>query len=260
MNISFGKTLSIFIFFLFVNLAWSANYYVSTTGIDGVGYGSAVGTPYRTLVYLFANKNLNAGDIVYLAAGTYTEKTITVGSDDEGFTLQGAALNSGAPTTIFDSDQTSYWIRLSDTYHDNITIKNILVKDYVTHSSTTHTYGGAGLFIAAGAKGNQVVSCVFDNCDTRNTYGHSGGAIYANDGITITDCTFKNCYAEKNGGAVAIVGASSVMSNSSINRCKFFSNTNNGSYNGIALYYATDYAYPSSSETLTIVCLMQTVV
>jgi|GEM_PF-5655975 len=252
----FGKILSLFIFFITIHISWSATYYVSTTGVDGVGYGTAVGTPYRTLAYLFSNKNLNAGDVVNVAAGTYTEKTITVGSDDEGFTLQGAALSSGVPTTIFDSDQTSYWLRLSNTAHDNITIKNILVKDYITHSSTTLTYGGAGLFVTAGAKGNQVVSCIFDNCDTRNTYGHSGGAIYANDGITVTDCTFRNCYAEKNGGAVAIVGASSVMNNSSIVRCKFYSNTNNGSYNGIALYYATDNAYPSSPETLSIVnCL-----
>ena len=256
MNISFGKTLSIFIFFLFVNLAWSANYYVSTTGVDGVGYGSAVGTPYRTLVYLFANKNLNAGDIVYLAAGTYTEKTITVGSNDEGFTLQGEALSSGVPTTIFDSDQTSFWMHIDNAACDNIVINNITIKDYIATTLGGSYYGGGGVKIFEGITGTTFNNCKFDNCDA-NIANSQGGAIFSFEGFSAYDCVFTNCYSKLNGGAVSI-GRWTIgdLLESQIYRCKFYSNTNEGGgggNNGTAFSYSSYYAFSSSSPTKNIV-------
>ena len=112
--------------------AHATNYYIAPSGTgNDANNGTAVGTPKLTLASIFSTYNLASGDIIYVAAGTYTEKAITVGSDDEGFTIQGAALSSGVPTSIFDSDQTDYWLQLSNANNDNITISQIKIKSNI---------------------------------------------------------------------------------------------------------------------------------
>jgi len=136
---------------------FAANYYIATTGSDAAN-GTAVGTPKLTLANVFSTYNLGSGDIINVAAGTYTEKGIVIGSDDEGFTIQGAALAAGVPTTIFDSDQTDGWLYFGDANNDNITISKIHIKDY----KETPT-GGSGLRIIDGCTGLSISNGEFYN-------------------------------------------------------------------------------------------------
>ena len=68
--------------------------------------GKSSATSKATLANVFSSYNLGAGDIIYVGAGTYAEKNITIGSDDEGFTIQGADLDAASLlTTIFNSNR-----------------------------------------------------------------------------------------------------------------------------------------------------------
>ena len=59
----------------------ATDYYISTTGSDGAT--GLVGFPKATLASIFSTYNLASGDVINVAAGTYTEKGIIVGSNDE---------------------------------------------------------------------------------------------------------------------------------------------------------------------------------
>ncbi len=119
----------LFAFFVFTFLQLNAsavNYYIAPSGSGGsdANNGTTAGTPKLTLQSVFNTYNLGAGDVIYVTAGTYTEKTIAVGSDDEGFTIQGAALSNGEPTTIFSSTQNGNgWLTLNNNNSDNIYYK-----------------------------------------------------------------------------------------------------------------------------------------
>ena len=129
---------------------------------------------------------------------------------DEGFTIQGAALSSGVPTSIFDSDQTDGWLYLGDANNDNITINNIYVKDY-KETSNVSNYGGSGLRIIDGCTGLTITSTFFDNCDAPGSA--RGGAIHVLASttattMTLTDVSFFNCLAPAQGGAFLIEASS----------------------------------------------------
>ncbi|MEI7594576.1 MAG: T9SS type A sorting domain-containing protein [Bacteroidota bacterium] len=221
------------VFFFVASFSFGANYYISAAG-NNASNGTDISTPKLTLANIFSTYNLGAGDTIKVAAGTYTETGTTVGSDDEGFVIQGAALSAGVPTSIFDAASTARWLLLNNTNNDNITINNLTIKDHITTGSADPD-GGGGVKIIAGCTGFSVNNCVFDNCDTKTSVNHRGGAIYSVEGITVTYCTFKNCNADRYGGAISIELAPSA--NSSITHSKFYSNvTTSGNY-GTALFF-----------------------
>jgi hypothetical protein len=215
-----------FIFVVLCSLSLRAvPYYVATTGNDALD-GLTLGNAKLTLQDVINDYDLASGDIIYLSAGTYTEKDITLEADDEGFTIQGAALSSGAPTTIYDSDQTGRWLSFFSANNDNITIDKITVKDYKPAGGTA---SGGGINInALDVTGITVTSCLFDNCDT-GLGGYDGGAInlYIAAGSastwTLTDNTFRNCDASSDGGAVSIQTGADTDVN--VTRCIFNSNS-----------------------------------
>lgn len=227
------KYLFLFIFsFWFTFNSFATNYYISTTGNDA-NNGTSSGTPKLTLADIFADYNLGSGDIIYVAAGTYTETGITVGSDDEGFTIEGAALSSGIPTSIFDATSTSRWLLLNNSNNDNITIDNLTIKDY-KNSDGGSPGGGGAIKVIAGATGLTVNYCVFNNCDTRTaSLQHRGGAIYSAEGISVNYSSFYNCDAEYYGGAISV--ELSPSANSTISYCKFYSN--NATNYGTAVFF-----------------------
>ena len=142
---------------------FATNYYISTTG-NNTNNGLSTATPKATLANVFSTYNLGAGDIIYIASGTYAEKNITIGSDDEGFTIQGAELDvSGVPTSIFDSDQSASWLTFGSDNNDNITIDKIKVKDFRSNLSTPD--GGGICINSKDCLGITISNCYFDNCD-----------------------------------------------------------------------------------------------
>jgi hypothetical protein len=226
------------------NFLFATNYYISTTGNDG-NAGTTSGTAKATLANVFSTFNLGTGDTVFVEAGTYTETGITVGTDDEAFVIQGAALSGGVPTSIFDAASTARWLLIGNTNNDNIVINRITIKDHKENDGGS-PQGGGGIKIIDGATGTKINYCVFDNCDTKAASGHRGGAIYSAEDITITHTTFKNCNTYIYGGAISL--ELSIDNNSSISYCTFYNN-NNDYWNdyGSAILFG-----PGTSVSLTI--------
>ncbi len=221
-----GILMLLFICF-FTGKSFATNYYVATNGTVG-NNGTAVGTPKATIQSIFDTYNLGSGDIIYVAAGTYTEKGIAIGSDDESFTIQGAALSSGTPTSIFDSDNTSLWMGITNSTNDNITIDKITIKDY-TRGINQNTDGVDGLILT---------NCLFDNCDVASSNGAAITLFSTTStfNTTITNCTFQNCDITGSGSGGAIYASTtSGEINLNITRCKFANNSCAGINNGSAI-------------------------
>lgn len=180
---------------------FAVDYFISTTG-NNTNNGTSASTPKLTLANVFSSYNLGAGDVIYIAAGTYTEKGIAVGGDDENFTIQGAS----SSTTLFDSDQTDRWLTIGNAVNDGITIRDLTIKDY---KSTSSNHGG-GIYCINGADNLGFTNIIFDNCDS----GGNGGGLYfhGNSNINITSCRFSNCAAgSMYGGAIALLNTTSTI-------------------------------------------------
>ena len=244
MKINAGLLSLVFVLF-FVNESFASNYYIATTGSDAAN-GTAVGTPKLTLQDVINDYDLGSGDIIYVAAGTYTEKNILLEIDDEGFTIQGAALSSGVPTSIFDSDQTNRWLRMFSDNNDNISFVNLMIKDYKEASR-----GGAGIDYTDGASsptgyditGITITNCFFDNCDAAT--GENGGAIFYYNtlgvalSLTITGCSFYNCNGTVDGPVISIYNNLAITA--SITKCKMYDNSS-GAGAGYALHISAGVA------------------
>ena len=222
---------------VFVNAA--TNYYIAPTSSAPSGWnngsnsnnGSSKTSAYATLAYLFTQKNLGTGDTIFVAAGTYSETAIIVGSDDEQFVIQGAALDaSGNPTTIFNGGDVSNFISLNNTLHDGISFNNIYIKNYKANSSTLC----GGISIVAGVTAFNISNCILDDLDNYVSGSSSnvvyGGALSCVSGTSATSVTFSNttisnCNLQgaSSGAGVGIDIAAQV--NIAFYRCKFYNNS-----------------------------------
>ena len=223
------KTVLIIIFLSLVKISsFSANYYISTSGSDS-NLGTTVGSPKLTLASVFSTYNLGAGDIINVAAGTYSEKGISVGSNDEGFSISGAPLVAGVPSSIFSSNQTAGWLTISDANNDNITISRIKVLNYKA-SSTGSNEGGSGIRCwIDGVTGLSLSYCFFDNCDAPASGG--GGTIHIKNysapaTISLSNVTICNSN-NPNSGAVLVESTQDI--DMTFVKCKLYSNTSGGS-------------------------------
>lgn len=232
--------------FLSLTNSYSTNYYIATTG-SSLNNGTSASTPKATLATIFSSFILAAGDTVFVAAGTYAEKTIIVGSNDKGFVIEGAPLSGGIPTTIFSSDQTSYWMRINNAACDNITLSKIKIANYKESGSLQ----GGGLEVTVdGVTGLKVKNCVFDNCDAKA--GYNGGSIYFLAGSTNTTLELTDVVVTNSNNTGAVAGAVYIYASGfadidvTMTRCKFYSNSTTG--DGSAIMMAGDVG---SSLTMT---------
>ncbi|MGC6434441.1 MAG: choice-of-anchor Q domain-containing protein, partial [Crocinitomicaceae bacterium] len=258
-TLQFEKYIFILFTLLGVNLFSQTNYYVSTTGDDVSGLGTS-GNPYATIQKVINTYNLGPGDTIHVKAGTYSEKGITLGNDDDNFTIEGAALDiNGDPTSIFDSDQSERWMEIGYDINTGLTINNIMVKDYKPNSTGSVTGSGGGIYI-----GNSDIStlainnCVFENCDVNGTtWDNQGGAIYFDNSnltntfsLSITGCSFYDCSARGlSGGAIYVYDYDQIFIN--ISKSKFYDNSTTSTAWG----YAVGLDGGSGSSTAITNCL-----
>ena len=221
------KIITILFVFVLSKTLFSTNYYISTSGSD-LSTG-LIGFPKKTLQSVISTYTLVSGDIIYVAAGTYTtESNITIGATDVNFSIIGAS----ASTTIFSFDQTNRFLTLNST-NDNISFSKITIKNYKKSSD------GGAILMNSGSDNCTFTSVIFDNCDANTA---KGGALYLDGNVvTFSKCIFKNCDASSYGGAIAAYNSTC---NLNISKCTFFSNT--GTYGS-----ALEIEGTSSSLTIT---------
>lgn len=219
--------LSLLTVFVFMSKAYSTQYYISTTGSDAAT--GLVGFPKKTLQSVISTYVLVSGDVINVAAGTYTtESNITLGATDVSFSIVGA----GMSTTIFDFDQSNRFMTFSST-NDGISFSKLTIKDYKKSSD------GGAIVMVSGADNCTFTNVTFDNCDANTV---KGGALYLDGNIiTLTKCIFKNCDAGSEGGSIS---SNNLACTITISKCKFYSNS--GSYGS-----AIEVDGTSSSLTIT---------
>ena len=211
----------------YINDGSTTNDSFSGQAFDGAGDGSS-GDPYNLLQDVFDNHDLGAGDNIYVDAGTYTESFISVGSNDEGFTIQGV---SEALTVFNGGDVTTFFLEIENAGNDDITIKDLTIMNYGTTASNG---SGKAIFIGGGISdiaitGTIIENVTFDDIDCSTGSSSYGGAIafgnYASGSdITISNCTFTNC--DSGGGAcIANHGSSGDLITININNSTFHSNS-----------------------------------
>jgi hypothetical protein len=119
--------------FLIVKDAKAATFYVSTTGIDNSGCGTAVNTPCRTIPYAIGLAN--SGDTIEVAAGSYGTGVLSI---NKGVTLNGpnAVINPVTGTRVAEAI-------ISGAGRWRIETQNIKIQGF-TFQNITIAAGGAG--------------------------------------------------------------------------------------------------------------------
>ena len=202
-NNSHNRCLIIFFFLFFAFIGNTATYYVNDNSnvgdvwCTGVGNNSNPGTksaPFLTLKYVIQNI-VSSGDIVYVDAGTYSDKQISESIlNDNNITIIGAGssktkiINSGGSFGV-------YFMRIYNV--DNITLKNLLIQGYIN----TVSYEGEAITI------NNAHNIVFENIVFAKSNGGSGeAAVVINDesSVSFDKISFVCQTQATNGGGIDI--------------------------------------------------------
>jgi hypothetical protein len=236
------KLLSI-LFFVLTSLALGAqtNYYVETTGNDS-NDGLSELNAKATLQSVINQYDLDAGDTIFVGAGTFNEDVIEFETDDNGFVIKG----EGQGVTILDGIDDAgtgfeiNWGTNDDITWEDFTIQNMenaffynatggvtgnVIKNVTVTSCSDNV--GAGIRIFSNPNYNiSVENSTFHN----NTTTQYGGCVYvygSTSTLTFTDCNFYNNTSDYSG---TVLYASNIVSGNDIvfNRCKMYENTANG--------------------------------
>ena len=231
----------------YINDGSTTNDSFSGQAFDGAGDGSS-GDPYNLLQDVFDNHDLGAGDNIYVDAGTYIESFISVGSNDEGFTIQGVS----EELTVFNGgDVTTFFLEIENAGNDDITIKDLTIMNY----GTTASNGNGKAILIGGAVSDKAITGIvisnvtFDDIDCNNGNSSYGGAIghtsYAGGGsdLTINDCTFLNNDSGSGACYTSAAGTGDVIT-INFNDCIFHTNS--------SAYRCAVYRAPNSSSSVTV--------
>ena len=208
------KVTSVAIMIFIASAVNATDYYVATTGSDG-NDGLTSGAPKATLDNMFDTYDMTTGDIIHVAAGTYTESSIWPGSNDDGWTIDGA----GQGSTIFDGDIADEWMYLANAGNSSWTISDLTIRDYSASSGAIQCRSGT-------KTGNAITRVTFDNNESTSD---GGSAVQANStgsvDITFTDCIFTSGkVTTPYDGAAVNIGASTASSDFDFDGCKFYAN------------------------------------
>lgn len=196
--------------------ALAADYYVAPNGTGDYSQGNPGPTPWGA-----AEKATHAGDVIHLAAGTYSYTTGNI-MVKPGVTMIGATENPD--DTVIErikqsGDKNNRCIHLGR----NATLRNLTVRggytDYqaatvLGYDTAVHKVfsvsnciveGGSALYKGGGSYGGTWRNCIIRNCTVRNPYSReldegSGGAVW---GGTLYDCTITNNTAYFAGGGLS---------------------------------------------------------
>ena len=129
----------IILFLLFSSVTYSQTiWYVATTGSDATGTGTS-SAPWKTLLKACGDASVNDGDVINVAAGSYTESQQVEVPD--GVSIQGAGIDV---TTIHSSYASGPYLKLEsygqsgNTAYGNQSISNLTLDgDLVGQSAMT---------------------------------------------------------------------------------------------------------------------------
>ncbi len=240
--------------------------YVKANGTgDGTSWADAT-----TLSDAFS-KELEAGDFIHIAAGTY-KPTLTVtggsasGTDDKTFEVkqniniiggypanasEGAVSNPSANITTLDGDKTAlHVLTITAPVADDqkVSIQGITIKNGNAAGTGTLTINGSGYAKDHGSGLIVAKSVVeMDNCIVTDNSARSGGAVHTLEGATLSmnNCVVKNnTNTAGNGGAITCYTRSVLYMNQSV-----VSANGAGSFaGGLYGYGASFYVYNTTFE------------
>jgi len=139
------------------------------------------------------NGSLPSGEVIEVLPGVYHE-ALTYAEAPKSFTLRSVA---GADLTTIDSTGSG-----RSTIFIRDTAANIHIEGFTITGGDSISGGGLNFFNASAVLSNSVIE---------ENYGFHGGGMQLNgSSTTIENCTFRNNIASKSGGAIAVVGGSTV--------------------------------------------------
>ena len=161
----------------------ATTYYVDGS-VAASGDGSA-SAPYKTIAE--GVTAAAAGDVVRVAAGTYTI-TATI-SISKGITVQPDPDKPGRVTV--DANKKC---RVFDINHADAVVEGLRI--YRGRNATLSQYGGGVRF---GANGGTLRNCTIESCCLyQNTATQGGGGVYITAGALVSGCVIKDCYNDCN--------------------------------------------------------------
>lgn len=198
-------------------VAAAATYYVATTGSDVTGDGSS-GTPWQTIQY--AVTTVASGDIIMVAAGTYTENIVI----NKRLTLHGAGRDA---TTIASAVADTDVIKLT-TGGDSATARMVIKDLKVTGATKISASYVSGINIMGGNG--------YTTLDNVAVVDNAKEGVHI-DVAAMADIEVRDCILSRNGGCGLLVrysgGACSVDGLKMIN-CNVDNNSN-----GLYMYRVT---------------------
>ncbi|WP_407414566.1 hypothetical protein [Methanobrevibacter sp.] len=224
---------------LAVGNSWYVN--ASNTGPDRDGSQS---NPFNNLNETFNSPNLNDGDTIYIAGGTYTGEKNTNLEINKKLNL----VNWGNDEVIFDAQYLSniFTINVNEFNVTGITFKN-------GNNTNLSSYGGEALFFAYGLINSHIDATFINNTVTVNEFNAciGGGAICFMGNVD--NCTFNSKFEDNSmvstiahsefdavgGGAICFIGnvTNSIFNSEFINNT-FLSDKYSFCSGGGAIFFA----------------------
>ena len=228
--------------------AFSATTYtVSSSGTNS-------GTSWTTV--RAAISAASSGDIVEVAAGTFTERNIILNTV-KSLTIKGAGMNqtiiqADASTSITQANDCGVF-KLDGAYTSGITIT---IQDMTIQNGYNSFSGGGIRFVNSGTQAN-APTINLTNLKIASNRSPYGGGVYIQgaaavtvDGCYITGNTMTN--SSNNGGGIAVAPGAGFEANLTIKRSTISGNISTGNGGGVAIICGTNGANAAAVNSLWI--------
>lgn len=216
-SIALAQSFILILFILAASQAWSAQYYVSTTGNDSNSCTSS-GDACLT-IQAAIDKASNTDDII-IGAGTF-DGAITL--NNKGLYILGA----GADLTFIDGNNSTALFTMSSSINGGST-PSITFND-LTLQNGAGTQGAAMNITCSTMVNGSINVNISEVVFTENNSTNSGGAIFMNDctssALSIQRSSFDNNESQTTGGAIYLKGTSAGDSSLSLENVTLYQNS-----------------------------------